>query len=148
MREEKEFLDEIAGRLARENILTCAVQSVRYFSSVNHTEHYTTKKENRKKRTMDEEDKKQKVCRTMAELISGIFAGWELQFNAPGYGTNYTGLEQGLFSVQVYRKLQKYKKLVVFRLVPPDAPPEKALAEIAEAFLFAVKKMKEVEGKS
>ena len=49
MREEKEFLDEIAGRLARENILTCAVQSVRNFSSVNHTEHYTTKKENRKK---------------------------------------------------------------------------------------------------
>lgn len=55
---------------------------------------------------------------------------------------------KGLFSVQVYRKLQKSKKLVVFRLVPPDAPPEKALAEIAEAFLFAVKKMKEVEGKS
>lgn len=97
---------------------------------------------------MDEDDKKQKVCRTMTELISGIFAGWELQFNAPGYGTNYPGLEQGLFSVQVYRKLQKSKKLVVFRLVPPDAPPEKALAEIAEAFLFAVKKMKEVEGKS
>ncbi len=88
--------------------------------------------------------RKARVCQEMEALVSGNFEGWDLRYNEPGYGSNGCPVENGLFSVSVYRG----KKFMGHRLIAPQASAEKALAEIANTFLLVMQRVKEVEQKS
>lgn len=86
--------------------------------------------------------RKAKACRAMAELVSGTFAGWRLSYNEPGYGTQWQrDVSDGLWSVEVYFN----SRLSAHRLIAPEASAEEALAQIAGAFLAAVRIRREAE---
>ena len=86
-------------------------------------------------------EQKTNICHAMAQVISGNFEGWELKFNEPGYSSDCSCLEQGLRSVSVYRN----NRFLGHRLIAPEASAEKALAEIATAFLVTMERVKEKE---
>ena len=87
------------------------------------------------------EQKKISVCRQLADLVSGNSSGWELRFNESVFIKEDPDLSHGFHSVEIYRN----KKLVGHRVVAPDASAEKVIAEISNAFLVAMEKVKEVE---
>ena len=92
-------------------------------------------------RPTQEEEGKINISRSMAELVSGNFTGWELRFNESVFGYWDKDFLRGLHSVEIYRN----NKLVGHRLLAPDASAEKVIAEISNAFLVAMEKVKEVE---
>ena len=86
-------------------------------------------------------EQKTNICHAMAQVISGNFEGWELKFNESGYSSDCPSLELGLRSVSVYRG----RRFLGHRLIAPEASAEKALAEIANAFLVTMERVKEKE---
>ena len=88
-----------------------------------------------------EAERKTNICHAMAQVISGNFEGWGLKFNEPGYCSDCPCLELGLRSVSVYRN----NRFLGHRLIAPEASAEKALAEIANAFLVTMERVKEKE---